>query len=67
MLSGVITAQQTTGGSVAEDCQLLGLIQQHEQNTSLLVETVVADSRVWHCGKLPGLLPTGDSRPLWPG
>lgn len=42
---GVITAQQTTGGSVAEDCQLFGLIQQHEQNTSLLVETVVADSQ----------------------
>jgi len=42
---GVITAQQTTSGSAAEDRQLLGLIQEHEQNTSVMVETVVADSQ----------------------
>jgi transposase len=42
---GVITAQCTTGGSVAEDRQLFGLIQGHEQNTSVAVATVVADSQ----------------------
>jgi transposase len=42
---GVITAQCTTGGSVAEDRPLLGLIQEHEQNTSVAVATVVADSQ----------------------
>jgi hypothetical protein len=42
---GVITAQCTTGGSVAEDRPLFGLIQEHEQNTSVAVATVVADSQ----------------------
>jgi transposase len=42
---GVITAQHTTGGSVAEDSQLFGLIQEHQQNTGVAVETVVADSQ----------------------
>jgi len=42
---GVITAQCMTGGSVAEDGQLFGLIQKHEQNTSVAVVTAVADSQ----------------------
>jgi transposase len=42
---GVITAQHTTGGAVAEDSQLFGLIQAHEQNTAVAVATVVADSQ----------------------
>jgi transposase len=42
---GVITAQCTTGGSVGEDDRLLGLIESHEQNTTLSVQTVVADSQ----------------------
>jgi hypothetical protein len=42
---GVITAQCTTGGAVPEDRQLLGLMEAHELNTSLAVQTVVADSQ----------------------
>jgi transposase len=42
---GIITAQCTTGGLVGEDDQLMGLIEAHEQNTALAVETVVADSQ----------------------
>jgi len=42
---GVITAQCTTGGSAAEDRQLVGLVEQHEQNTFIPVQTVVADSQ----------------------
>jgi len=42
---GVITAQCMTGGAMAEDRQLLSLIEAHEQNTSLAVQTVVADSQ----------------------
>jgi transposase len=42
---GVITAQRTTGGSVAEDGQLLGLVEEHEQNTGRALETVIADSQ----------------------
>jgi transposase len=42
---GVITAQVTTPGSVKEDTQLFGLIQQHQEHTSSLVEVVVADSQ----------------------
>lgn len=42
---GVITAHVTTGGSVKEDTQLFGLIEQHQQNTALAVAVVVADSQ----------------------
>jgi transposase len=42
---GVITAHVTTGGSVKEDTQLFGLIEQHQQNTALAVKVVVADSQ----------------------
>jgi transposase len=42
---GVITAHCTTGGSVAEDSQLFGLIEKHQLNTAMAVETIVADSQ----------------------
>jgi len=42
---GVITAHLTTGGSVKEDTQLLELVEQHEGNTALRVQTVVADAQ----------------------
>ena len=40
---GVITAQVTTGGSIKEDTQLFGLVDQHQTNTAVGVKTVVAD------------------------
>jgi len=42
---GVITAHLTTGGAVAEDRQLFGLVEQHQQNTAVAVQTIVADSQ----------------------
>jgi hypothetical protein len=42
---GVITAIETTAGDVAENTKLLALVQQHESNTGLGVETVVADTQ----------------------
>jgi len=42
---GVITAQVITGGSVKEDTQLFGLIEEHQHNTAVAVEVVVADSQ----------------------
>jgi transposase len=42
---GVITAHVTTGGSVKEDTQLFGLVEQHQENTALKVETIIADSQ----------------------
>jgi transposase len=42
---GVVTAQVTTPGSVKEDTQLMGLVQKHQENTAVVVETVVADSQ----------------------
>jgi transposase len=42
---GVITAHVITGGSVKEDTQLFGLIEQHQQNTALAAAVVVADSQ----------------------
>lgn len=42
---GVITAQVTTGGSVAEDTQLFGLVEQHQGNTAVKVQTIVADTQ----------------------
>lgn len=43
--NGVITAQATTGGAVAEDRQLMGLVEQHHLHTGVAAETVVADSQ----------------------
>ena len=42
---GVITAIETTSGSIAENKRLMGLVQQHAANTGHAVETVVADSK----------------------
>jgi transposase len=42
---GVITAVQTTPGSIAENKKLLDLIDQHEKNTRCQVRTVVADCK----------------------
>ena len=43
--NGVITAQVTTGASVAEDTQLFGLVEQHQGNTAVKVATIVADTQ----------------------
>lgn len=42
---GVITAVETTPGSIAENKKLLGLIEQHESNTGSKAEKVVADHK----------------------
>lgn len=42
---GVITAIETTSGSIAENKMLMGLVGKHEENTRLEVETIVADSK----------------------
>lgn len=44
-LCGVITAVETTAGDVEENARLMALVDQHEQNTSCAVETVVADKQ----------------------
>jgi len=40
---GVITAVETTAGDVEENAKLLDLVDQHERNTHVKVDTVVAD------------------------
>jgi transposase len=42
---GVITAVETTPGSIAENKKLIALIDQHEANTRQQVETAVADHK----------------------
>ena len=42
---GVITAVESTPGSIAENHKLMDLIEQHEKNTEKEVSTVVADSK----------------------
>jgi transposase len=42
---GVITATETTPGSIAENKKLMELLDQHEKNTRYQVETVVADHK----------------------
>lgn len=42
---GVITAIETTSGTIAENKRLMGLVEQHAVNTGRPVETVVADSK----------------------
>jgi transposase len=56
---GVITAHVTTGGSVKEDTQLFGLIEQHQQTTAVAVDTVVADSQYGTVENLLGCLDRG--------
>jgi transposase len=42
---GVITAVETTPGSIAENRKLIGLIEQHEGNTGSKAEVAVADHK----------------------
>jgi transposase len=42
---GVITALETTPGSIAENKKLLPLIEQHEANTQMKVQVAVADHK----------------------
>jgi transposase len=42
---GVITAVETTSGSIAENKKLMDLVSQHEENTQCAVNTVVADHK----------------------
>jgi transposase len=42
---GVITAMETTPGTIAENKKLMELIDQHEKNTRCSVRTVVADHK----------------------
>jgi transposase len=42
---GVITAVETTPGSIAENKKLLDLVEQHEGNTGKPAETIVADHK----------------------
>jgi len=42
---GVITAVETTPGSIAENKKLVGLIEQHEANTQSKAEVAVADHK----------------------
>jgi len=42
---GVITAVETTPGSIAENKKLVEMVQQHERNTASAVQTVVADHK----------------------
>ena len=42
---GVITAVESTPGTIAENKKLMELVDQHERNTKLPVKTVVADDK----------------------
>jgi transposase len=42
---GVITAVETTSGSIAENKKLMSLVQQHEQNTQCQSKVVIADHK----------------------
>jgi transposase len=42
---GVITASETTSGSIAENKKLMGLIDQHQKNTHCQAQIVVADHK----------------------
>jgi transposase len=42
---GVITAVETTSGSIAENKKLTALMEQHQQNTGCQLKTVVADHK----------------------
>ena len=42
---GIITATETTSGNVEENAKLIDLVDQHEKNTYVNVETVVADNQ----------------------
>jgi transposase len=42
---GVITAIETTPGSIAENKKLMGLVDQHQKNTNCQVQIVIADHK----------------------
>jgi len=42
---GVITAVETTSGSIAENKKLMAVVEQHEQNTGCAARTAVADHK----------------------
>lgn len=42
---GVITAVETTPGSIAENKKLMGLVGQHEKNTNCQAQIVIADHK----------------------
>ena len=42
---GVITAVETTPGSIAENKKLMGLVDQHEKNTRCQAQIVIADHK----------------------
>ena len=42
---GVITAVETTSGSIAENKKLIGIMEQHQQHTGCELKTVVADHK----------------------
>lgn len=42
---GIITAVETTPGSIAENRKLMALVDQHQVNTGCTAQTVVADSK----------------------
>ena len=44
-LHGVITAVETTSGSIAENKKLMDLVQQHQQNTQQQPKVIVADHK----------------------
>jgi transposase len=50
---GVITAVETTTGSIAENHKLMDLVEQHEANTEKEVQTVVGERQIRHGGQ-PG-------------
>jgi transposase len=56
---GIITAQLTTGGAAKEDTQLFGLVEKHQLNTSVVVETIVADSQYGTVENLLGCVDRG--------
>ena len=78
---GVITAVETTPGSIPEHKKLLDVVQQHERNTQLRAQTVVADHKYgtaknyvagqqagWttHMGDLLGKSPPPHSEGIFP-
>ena len=42
---GVVTAVETTPGSIAENKKLMELVEQHQSNTEMAPQTVVADTK----------------------
>jgi transposase len=42
---GVITAHVITGGAVSEETQLFGLVEQHQDNTGVKVQSIAADTQ----------------------